>query len=59
MNSQSQAIEEGIKIALDAADTATSVVGEFGHIKADYAEARKQMGPVGSAFMYRTIYFSD
>ena len=43
MNSQSQAIEEGIKIALDAADTATSVVGEFGHIKADYAEARKQM----------------
>jgi hypothetical protein len=43
MNSQSQAIEEGIKIALDAADTATSVVGEFGQIKADYAEARKQM----------------
>ena len=41
MNSQSQAIEEGIKIALNAADTATSVVGELGHIKADYAEVRK------------------
>jgi hypothetical protein len=43
MSNSIKAIEESIKIALDAADTATSVTAEFESIRTRYEQARKEV----------------
>lgn len=46
MTTSTDAIEESIKIALDAADTATSVTAEFETIRAKYDTARNEVKKV-------------
>lgn len=43
MSTSTKAIEESIKIALDAADTATGVTAEFEKIRTQYEQARKEV----------------
>jgi len=43
MSTDSKAVEEGIKIALDAADAATNVTDEFARIKKDYVSVETEV----------------
>lgn len=49
-------IEDGIKTALDAADTAITVTGEFEKIRADYDLTRAEVKTVNRQI--RTVFFS-
>lgn len=46
MSTSTQAIEESIKIALDAADTATGITAEFETIRSQFDQARKEVKTV-------------
>ena len=56
MTADTQAIEESIKIALDAADTATGVTAEFQTIRNDYA---KVGGEVRKLYRYTATVFAS
>jgi hypothetical protein len=56
MTADTQAIEESIKIALDAADTATGVTAEFQTIRSDYA---KVGGEVRKLYRYTATVFAS
>lgn len=43
MSTDSKSVEEGIKIALDAADAATNVTDEFARIKQDYSSVEDEV----------------
>jgi hypothetical protein len=52
----SKTVEDGIKIALDAADAATNVTGEFSRIKQEYAAVE---GEVKKIYRNATIVFAS
>ena len=56
MTTQTKAVEEGIKIALDAADAATNVIDEFARIKQDYSAVE---GEVKKLYKNATIVFAS
>ena len=56
MSAQTKAVEEGIKIALDAADAATNVTDEFARIKQDYAAVE---GEVQKLYKNAVIVFAS
>lgn len=56
MSADTKAVEEGIKIALDAADAATNVTQEFARIKQDYVAVE---GEVKKIYRNATIVFAS
>ena len=56
MNQQINAMQESIKIALDAADAATDVTSEYKRIKNEYIKTEKKMKEIHK---YTTIIFSS
>ena len=56
MNQQVNAMQEGIKIALDAADAATDVTSEYKRIKNEYLKAEQKVKEIHK---YTTIVFSS
>ena len=55
MNQQINAMQESIKIALDAADAATDVTSEYKRIKNEYIKAAQKVKEIHK---YTTIVFS-
>ncbi|MAJ66710.1 MAG: hypothetical protein CMM89_00450, partial [Rickettsiales bacterium] len=56
MKPQINAVQESIKIALDAADAATDVTAEYKRIKNEYIKTEKKMKEIHK---YTTIIFSS
>ena len=56
MNQQVNAMQESIKIALDAADAATDVTSEYKRIKNEYLKAEQKVKEIHK---YTTIVFSS
>ena len=56
MNQQINAVQESIKIALDAADAATDVTSEYKRIKNEYMKAEQKVKEIHK---YTTIVFSS
>ena len=56
MNQQINAMQESIKIALDAADAATDVTSEYKRIKNEYMKAEQKVKEIHK---YTTIVFSS
>ena len=56
MNQQINAMQESIKIALDAADAATDVTSEYKKIKNEYMKAEQKVKEIHK---YTTIVFSS
>ena len=56
MNQQINAMQESIKIALDAADAATDVTSEYKRIKNEYIKAEQKVKEIHK---YTTIVFSS
>ncbi len=56
MSADTKAVEEGIKIALDAADAATNVTQEFARIKQDYVAVE---GELKKIYRNATIVFAS